>query len=160
MPQSPAYIIRKGTPADVPRALAIWRAAVDATHGFLTPQDRAEIDTMVAETFLPAVELWLAVDANEWPLGFLVMDGTMIDALFVDPPFHGRGVGSALLDHALAIAPGASVEASEQADNALPFYLARGFVVVGRTPTDPQGRPYPLVQLRHMGTSPASKSSR
>ena len=33
-----------GTPADVPRALEIWRAAVDATHGFLSSADRAEID--------------------------------------------------------------------------------------------------------------------
>ena len=65
--------IREGRPDDVPRALEIWRTAVDATHGFLTPQDRAEIDVMVAEDFLPNVELWLAVDAGDRPLGFLVM---------------------------------------------------------------------------------------
>ena len=40
--------IRRGTAEDVPRALEIWRMAVDATHGFLTPQDRAEIDAMYA----------------------------------------------------------------------------------------------------------------
>lgn len=34
--------IRRGTPDDVPRAIEIWRKAVDATHGFLTPEDRAE----------------------------------------------------------------------------------------------------------------------
>lgn len=149
--------IRPGTSADVPRALAIWRAAVDATHRFLTPEDRAEIDVMVAEQFLPAVPLWLAEDA-QGVHGFLVMDGTMIDALFVDPAMHGRGIGTALLDHALRLAPGATVEASEQADNALPFYLARGFEIIGRSETDPQGRPYPLVHLRHSGTACASKA--
>ena len=139
--------IRRGTPHDVPRAIEIWRTAVDATHGFLTPQDRAEIDSIVAEQFLPNAELWLATDADDYPVGFLVMDGTAIDALFVDPAFHGQGFGTALLDQALALSPQATVEASEQADNALPFYLARGFRVVGRSETDGQGRPYPLIYL-------------
>jgi putative acetyltransferase len=139
--------IRRGTPQDVPRALEIWRSAVDATHGFLTARDRDEIDEMVANEFLPKAELWLAVDEHEQVAGFLVMDGKMIDALFVDPAVHGRGVGTALLDHALQLQPDAIVDASEQATNALPFYLSRGFRVVGRSETDPQGRPYPLVHL-------------
>ena len=139
--------VRRGTPTDVPRALEIWRSAVDATHTFLTPEDRAEIDRMVAEDFLPSVEMWIVDGEDGCAAGFLVMDGAMIDALFVDPQLHGRGFGTALLDHALALAPNAMVDASEQASNALPFYLARGFQVVGRSETDPQGRPYPLVHL-------------
>ena len=141
--------IRRGTPADVPRALEIWRAAVDATHAFLSPEDRAEIDVMVAEQFLPNAELWLALDGHELPVGFLVMDGSMIDALFVHPDWHNRGFGTLLLDHALSLSPNATVDASEQASNALPFYLARGFRVVGRSPTDEAGRPYPLIHLAH-----------
>jgi putative acetyltransferase len=139
--------LRAGTPADVPRALQIWRAAVDATHGFLSAEHRAEIDALVASEFLPKAELILAVDDRDVALGFLVMDGEMIDALFVDPACHGRGIGTLLLDHALALSPNATVDASEQASNALPFYLARGFRITGRSPTDQQGRPYPLVHL-------------
>lgn len=142
--------VRQGTAADVPRALAIWRDAVDATHGFLTPEDRAEIDGMV-QRFLAEAELWLVDGADGRAAGFLVMDGDLIDALFVDPAVHGRGYGTALLDHALTLAPEALVDASEQATNALPFYEARGFVRIGRSETDPQGRPYPLVHLRYAG---------
>jgi len=146
-------MIRAGTPADVPRALEIWRAAVDATHGFLSAGDRAAIDRMVAEQFLPNVPLVLAVDGADHPLGFLVMDGAMIDALFVDPAAHGRGIGTALVDHALSLAPNALVDASEQASNAVPFYEARGFVRTGRSEHDPQGRPYPLIHFRHPGAT-------
>jgi putative acetyltransferase len=148
--------IRNGRREDVPSALEIWRAAVDLTHGFLTPEDRAEIDAMVARDFLPRVALWLAVDDEDRALGFLVMDGEMIDALFVDPAVHGRGVGTALLAHALTLAPNALVDASEQASNALPFYEARGFVRTGRSETDPQGRPYPLIHLRFSGDKAAA----
>ena len=143
--------IRRGTPADVPRALQIWRDAVDATHGFLSPEHRAEIDVLVAEQFLPNAELWIIEGDDGRAAGFLVMDGDMIDALFVDPQLHGRGYGSALVEHALKLAPNARVDASEQADNALPFYLAKGFHVTGRSETDPQGRPYPLIHLQMGG---------
>lgn len=141
--------VRRGTSADVPRALQIWRDAVDATHRFLTAEDRAQIDRMVAE-WLPTVDLWI-VDDRPHTVGFLVMDGNMIDALFVDPAVHGRGFGTALLDHALTLAPDAVVDANEQASNALPFYQARGFVPASRSETDRQGRPYPLVRLAYRG---------
>jgi putative acetyltransferase len=140
--------VRRGSAADVPRALEIWRAAVDATHGFLSAGHRAEIDALVV-AWLPTVDLWLVDDESGRAVGFLVMDGNLIDALFVDPAVHRRGYGTALLDHALALAPDAVVDASEQASNALPFYEARGFVRTGRSETDPQGRPYPLVHLRY-----------
>lgn len=142
--------VRRGTAADAPRALQIWRDAVDATHGFLAPDDRREIDGFVAQ-FVQEVELWM-IDDESRPVGFLVMEGEMIDALFVDPAVHGRGFGTALLRHALMMSPHATVEASEQATNAVPFYEARGFVRIGRSETDPQGRPYPLIHLRYAGT--------
>ena len=143
--------IRPATEADVPRALAIWRAAVDATHGFLSPEHRAEIDAIVAEQFLPQAPLWLVEDDAGLVQGFLAMDGAMTDALFVDPAAHGRGFGTALIDHALALSPDALVDANEQADNALPFYLARGFEIIGRSESDPHGRPYPIIHLRYAG---------
>ena len=139
--------VRRGTARDVPRALEIWRSDVDATHGFLTPQDRSEIDVIVAEQFLPAAELWLATDETDEPMGFMAMDGAAIDALFVDASVHGQGYGTLLVDHARSIEPNLTVDANEQATNAVAFYLSRGFRVVGRSAIDREGRPYPLVHL-------------
>lgn len=141
--------IRKAVTADLPRALDIWRAAVDATHGFLTPADRAEIEIMVARDHLPMVDLWVATDEAGTVQGFLGMGEDEIDSLFVDPAVHGCGYGSALVAHALTLVPDAKVDASEQADQAVAFYERRGFVRTGRSETDPMGRPYPLVHFRY-----------
>jgi putative acetyltransferase len=127
--------------------MEIWRAAVDVTHGFLAAEDRLALDRLVAE-WLPNAKLWI-VDNDGRAVGFLAIEGSMIEALFVDPAMHGRGFGTALLTHALALAPDARVDANEQASNALPFYESRGFVRTGRSEMDRQGRPYPLVHLRY-----------
>jgi putative acetyltransferase len=105
----------------------------------------------MVQQLLAGAELWLVDGGDGRAAGFLVMDGDLIDALFVDPAVHGRGYGTALLNHALTLAPEALVDANEQATNALPFYEARGFVRIGRSETDPQGRPYPLIHLRYAG---------
>ena len=146
----PPMNVRRGTRADAPRALQIWRAAVDATHQFLSLEHRKDIDAIVVE-WLPTADLWIVDDETGRPVGFLAMDGNLIDALFVDPDVHGRGYGTALLNQALKLAPNAVVDASEQATNALPVYEARGFVRTGRSETDPGGRPYPLIHLKYEG---------
>ncbi len=143
-------IVRAGTFADTPRAITIWREAVDATHGFLSPDDRQAIDRMVSEDFLPHAALWVAVDRADRPMGFMHVADGHIEALFVDPAVHGQGYGTALLDHAHALFPVLTVDANEQATNALPFYEARGFIRCGRSECDSDGRPYPIIHLRHM----------
>lgn len=140
--------IRRASPADLPRALEIWRDAVDATHGFLTPADRAEIDVMVEHEHLPNVDLWVATDGDGRVQAFLGMGVDEIDSLFVDPAVHRQGYGSALVAHALMLVPDARVDASEQAPQAIAFYERLGFVRTGRSPTDPMGRAYPLIHFR------------
>jgi putative acetyltransferase len=139
--------IRRGSPADLPRAVEIWRSAVDATHLFLSPEDRVAIDVLVSEELLPAAELWLASNDDGRAMGFMVTDGPSIDALFVDPAVHRHGFGTLLIEHALSREPHVTVDANEQAPDAVRFYLNRGFRIVGRSPCDRQGRAYPLVHL-------------
>ena len=144
--------VRAGTAADAPRALEIWRAAVDATHRFLNAEDRAALDGIVA-AMLPQAPLTVIEDASGAVAGFMILDGDRIEALFVDPAAHGRGFGGALIAHALACVDQPRVDANEQASNALPFYLAKGFVQIGRSDLDDAGRPYPIVHLRYAGAA-------
>jgi putative acetyltransferase len=146
--------VREGTAADTSRAFAIWQAAIDATHGFLSPEDRTAIAAEV-ETLVGTAPLTIVEDEQGAPQGFMIFADGTIEALFVDPAVHGRGFGSALVAHALAIEPQARVDANEQAANALPFYEARGFVRIGRSDADAEDRRYPIIHLQHPGPEAA-----
>lgn len=128
----------------------LWRRSVDATHDFLSAQDRRAIDAEVA-AMLPHAPLLVAADAQDRPVGFMLLDGHHMDALFIDPAARGTGVGRLLVEHALARHPGLSTDVNAQNAQALGFYLRMGFVEIGRSAHDAQGRPYPLIHLRHGG---------
>ena len=71
------FTLRLSTPADGAAVVDIWRRAVDATHHFLTPEDRQAIDAEVVG-FLPAATLDLAVDAADRPVAFMLLDLSLI----------------------------------------------------------------------------------
>jgi len=139
--------IRQSRISDQERVFDIWRNAVDSTHHFLTSDDRRDIEIEVRE-FLPQVSLWLAVDDSDGPMGFMLLAGGHMEALFVDPSRHGLGVGRALIQHALSISPTITTEVNEQNTRALSFYLHMGFECIGYSQRDQQGRAYPLVHMR------------
>jgi putative acetyltransferase len=67
-------------------------------------------------------------------VGYAVLDPLSgeVDAVFVDPPRHGRGIGRALLDALEANARMAGLERLflSASLNAVPFYRASGFVAL------------------------------
>jgi putative acetyltransferase len=128
----------------------IWRRAVDATHHFLSSQDRAEIEQQV-RTFLPAAPLWVAANEQDKPVAFMLLSENHMDALFVDPDHRGTGVGKMLIQHALSLTSGLTTDVNEQNQQAVKFYEKMGFVQVGRSATDDHGRPYPLLHLQYQG---------
>lgn len=140
--------VRPNRPDDLPRLFEIWRAAVEATHEFLTPEHLAIIAAQVREQYLPTASLQVAVDAEDHPMGFMGTAEGMIDSLFVDPAHHGAGIGRALVEAARVPGRTLSVDVNEQNLGARRFYERLGFKVVGRSPVDSSGMPYPLLHLR------------
>ncbi|AYV49429.1 acetyltransferase [Caulobacter flavus] len=138
---------RQSFPDDGDRVVEIWRRAVDATHDFLSPEDRAAIEEEV-KGFLSTAPMWLAVDEADVAVAFMLLEGAHMQALFVDPDHRGTGVGRNLVTLALATQPTLTTDVNEQNAQAVGFYERMGFVVTGRSPTDGQGRGYPLVHLR------------
>ncbi|MGQ7111728.1 acetyltransferase, partial [Escherichia sp. TWPC-MK] len=77
--------------------VAIWCRSVDATHDFLSAEYRAELEELV-RSFLPEAPLWVAVNERDQPVGFMLLSGQHMDALFIDPDVRGCGVGRMLED--------------------------------------------------------------
>lgn len=138
--------IRMSRPDEGDQVVAIWKSSVDATHDFLTADDRKEIEKEVVGFFSETL-VWVAVNADDQPLGFMFLHDGHMEALFIDATARGLGVGKALLLHALSIYPNLTIDVNEQNQQAVGFYQHMGFQVTGRSPLDGQGRAYPLLHL-------------
>lgn len=53
---------------------------------------------------LPDNQLWV-YELDQKPVGFLGLEDDFIDRLYVDPNYHRRGIGQALLDYAKTLSP-------------------------------------------------------
>jgi putative acetyltransferase len=105
---------------------------------------------LVAEYFADsATDVWVLTDEKDVPIGFLGLAGDSIAALFMDPTHQGQGGGRRLVSYAQDLRGGAlTVDVNEQNVKACGFYEALGFAVVGRSPVDDMGRPFPLLHMR------------
>lgn len=139
--------IRLSRPEELVSIHRVWRAAVDATHGFVAPADVALYEHLLVTLYLPSKPLWLALSPDGVIQGFIGLAGPKIEALFVHPDWHRRGVGRRLIDHAQGLSPHLMVDVNTQNPDAVAFYAALGFLEVGRSPVDHAGKPYPLIHM-------------
>lgn len=131
---------------EYPRLVEVWRSAVDATHHFLRPADRDDIERRLPTDYLPHVRLAVAELDGEI-VGFAGIADQKLEMLFVDAAFRGAGVGSVLLAHVCAADSVRFVDVNEDNGQAVTFYRNRGFDVIARSELDDDGRPYPLLRM-------------
>jgi putative acetyltransferase len=153
--------IRAANSDDHEALLTIWLASARRTHHFL---DEGEILALLpaASDYLkcPGHTLWVLCD-ERIPIGFMGLEVASIESLFIAPDRMRRGGGRALLAHARTLSGARlTVDVNEQNVDALAFYRASGFTITGRSPTDGQGRPNPLVHMRESMAIPTVVCSR
>jgi putative acetyltransferase len=144
----PMLTVRQSRSSDLETLFNIWLAAVRATHSFLSEADVEFYANMVRSDYLPHAEFWVAVDASDAPVAFMGMTGAMIDALFVAPEQHGKGVGRLLVQYAREREGVLTVDVNEQNEGARAFYKRLGFQETGRSELDGSGRPFPLIHMK------------
>jgi putative acetyltransferase len=150
--------VRPARAEDREQLLELWERSVRATHHFLAESDIVALRPLVAaELASDAIAWWVLVSAPEAPIGFLGFGSSTIEALFIDPDHHRKGGGKFLVAHAESLSVGPlAVEVNEQNEGAVRFYQALEFKVVGRSPTDAGGRPFPILHMTR-GASSAPK---
>lgn len=140
--------VRRARPDDRAPLLVLWERSVRATHHFLAEADIVALRPLVAAELRGEAVDWWVLDSGDRPIGFLGYTPDTIESLFIDPDHTGRGAGKRLVQHAQTLSTGAlAVDVNEQNEAALGCYQAVGFVIVGRSPTDTAGRPFPLLHL-------------
>ena len=127
--------------------IEIWEASVRATHDFLQEEDIVTLKPLILEQYFDAVDLKCAKAKDGEILGFCGVHEGNIEMLFISPKTRGTGVGAQLTDYAIKHQGATKVDVNEQNKQALGFYEHVGFNVVGRSPLDGQGKPYPLLHM-------------
>ncbi|RMG71679.1 MAG: GNAT family N-acetyltransferase [Bacteroidetes bacterium] len=150
--------VRAPRPAELPTLVAVGRESFLATFGehYETP----EFDRYVAETYSlkafqtlhadPTRSLYLAEVEGEITGYAALKRGAVppqlaparlmgLDRLYVLPPWHGRGVGAALMDHCVETAraegwQGMWLGVWQHNDRAMAFYRKYGFAIKGTHP--------------------------
>jgi putative acetyltransferase len=142
--------IRRARDAERTELVALWERAVRATHLFLGDADIVALRPLVAEELASrTLDWWVMSLASNKPIAFLGLTKGAIEALFVDPDYHRKGVGAALVAHAQTLnRVSLAVDVNEQNTEALRFYQALGFAREGRSDVDGGGRPFPILHLR------------
>ena len=132
---------------DYPELIAVWEASVRATHDFLSEEDIQALRPLIREQYFDAVELYCVRDERGVIQGFCGVAQGNLEMLFVAPESRGRGIGTALCRHAVDHLGVTRVDVNEQNPQALGFYEHFGFKIIGRSPLDGQGNPFPLLHL-------------
>jgi GNAT superfamily N-acetyltransferase len=128
-------VIRRGTADDARAAADLWLRARHAALGTIPAPVHTveEVRDWFATHVVPETELWLA-EADCALAAILVIAGDDLDQLYVSPELTGRGIGSALVEHAKRLRPGGlELWTFESNAGAQRFYARHGFVAVRRT---------------------------
>jgi hypothetical protein len=122
--------IRPLAPDELDALVRLWNETKRDTYRFI-PQERdrtlEEDGAFFRANVLPRCAIWVAA-APDGLLGFLALEGSYVDRLYVHPRAQRRGVGEALLRQALAVSPaGLELHTHQRNHKARAFYRKLGF---------------------------------
>ncbi|MGC5700928.1 GNAT family N-acetyltransferase [Pseudomonas sp. NFXW11] len=138
--------IRPRVAADDALLAALWERSVRATHDFISEDDIQRLYPLVRDSYLPALDVLVWENPDASPAGFIASDKDTVQMLFIEPAQRGQGIGRQLLDRVCR--PGLKVDVNEQNPQAHRFYRHYGFVDCGRSATDGEGRPFPIIHMQ------------
>ncbi|PUA26821.1 MAG: acetyltransferase [Cellvibrio sp. 79] len=140
--------IERAEKKDYQTLIKIWEESVRATHDFLKEKDLVALKPLILDHYFDAVTLICMRDQRGEIVGFCGTHENNIEMLFISPAMRGSGIGALLTIHAIEKLGATKVDVNEQNGQAIGFYQRMGFIVIGRSPLDGQGKPYPLLHMQ------------
>ncbi|MWV45690.1 GNAT family N-acetyltransferase [Paenibacillus sp. HJL G12] len=134
--------------SDFDELIEVWETSVRATHDFLQESDIRWLRPQVRNEYFYAVRLYAFRNEDGKIQGFIGVAEGKIEMLFIAPTARGQGIGKKLLQYAVTILGATELDVNEQNPQAVGFYLHQGFEVVGRSPLDGMGKPFPLLHMK------------
>ena len=125
------YQINQPTPDDFDELTCLWEASVRATYHFIPEAYIQKLKPLVWSVYLHSMPLYMIRD-NAGIEGFMGINGTMLEMLFVHPRAVGTGIGKQLMRYALEHCHVRYVDVNEQNKKASGFYGHFGFRVIGK----------------------------
>lgn len=128
--------VRRATPDDLTDVIRVWHESKRVAYPYIA-QERgltlADNDRIFREIILPRLPgdaLWVAEVAGEIT-GFMAIEGSYIDRLYIHPNQQRSGIGTALMARAMALSPaGLQLHTHQKNEQARAFYEKHGFRAV------------------------------
>ncbi|GAA3613532.1 GNAT family N-acetyltransferase [Flavivirga amylovorans] len=119
-------MIRKYKEKEIPTLIKIWEQASALAHPFLDSAFTQMVKKVMAETYLPNSNTWVYEEPTK-VVGFISMIENEIGGLFVNPNYHSKGIGTALVNHINQFHQSLEVEVFNENKIGKPFYEKHGF---------------------------------
>lgn len=121
--------IRQYQDSDLKNLMASWETANKLAHPFLKEDFVAQVRADIPSLYIPNADTWV-VEVEGHVVGFMALLGNEIGAIFLQPAFHGKRIGKALMDKAQELHGDLEVEVFEENSIGRKFYSSYGFEVL------------------------------
>ncbi len=122
-------MIRKFYESDMDSVLNIWLSASIKAHDFVEASFwESQVDNM-RNIYIPASETYVYENDSKI-VGFYALNENNLEAIFVHPEFHGKGIGKQLITHAKKHRVRLTLTVYKENEASYQFYLSQGFKVI------------------------------
>jgi putative acetyltransferase len=137
-------LIRQFETTDTDAVIDVWYRASKLATPFLSDAFLAQESDNIRHVYLPNTETWVLEIAGH-VTGFLSLvhhspGDAEVGAVFLDPAFHGKGYGRALMDKAVSLYRPLRLDVFEENAIGRAFYRRYGYRCVGTYVHEQTGR--------------------